>query len=84
MKNIEFVFQENPEAGKLYEITEGVYWFPMPLPMMGPDYVNCYILDDGQEIALVDTGANIGDCKKIWGHKRRSKKRCQSWNKKSS
>ena len=66
MKNIEFVFQESPEAGKPYEITEGVYWFPMPLPMMGPDYVNCYILDDGQDIALVDTGANIGDCKNIW------------------
>ena len=66
MKNIEFVFQESPEAGKLYEITEGVYWFPMPLPMMGPEYVNCYILDDGQEIALVDTGANIGDSKNIW------------------
>ena len=66
MKNIEFVFQESPEAGKLYEITEGVYWFPMPLPMMGPDYVNCYILDNGQEIALVDTGANIGDCR-IYG-----------------
>ncbi len=66
MKKIEFVFQESPEVGKLYEITEGVFWFPMPLPMMGPDYVNCYIFDDGQEIALVDTGANIGDCKNIW------------------
>ena len=38
----------------------------MPLPMMGPEYVNCYILYDGQAIALVDTGANIGDCKNIW------------------
>ena len=66
MKKIEFFFQESPEAGKIYEITEGVFWFPMPLPMMGPEYVNCYILDDGQEIALVDTGANIGDCKNIW------------------
>ena len=28
--------------------------------------MNCYILDDGQEIALVDTGANIGDSKNIW------------------
>ena len=37
MKKIEFVFQESPEAGELYRITEGVYWFPMPLPMMGPD-----------------------------------------------
>ena len=66
MKKIDFVFQESPEAGELYRITEGVYWFPMPLPMMGPDYVNCYILDDGQEIALIDTGANIGDSKHIW------------------
>ena len=24
MKNIEFVFQESPEAGKLYEITERI------------------------------------------------------------
>ena len=66
MKKIEFVFQENPETGKLYQITEGVFWFPMPLPMMGPAYVNCYILEDGQDIALVDTGANMGDCKEIW------------------
>jgi len=66
MKKIEFLFQENPETGKLYQITEGVFWFPMPLPMMGPDYVNCYILEDGQDIALVDTGANLGDCKEIW------------------
>ncbi len=66
MKKIEFVFQENLETGKLYQITEGVFWFPMPLPMMGPDYVNCYILEDGQDIALVDTGANMGDCKEIW------------------
>ena len=66
MKKIEFVFQETPEAGEIYEIKEGVFWFPMPLPMMGPDYVNCYILEDGQEIALLDTGANIGDSKSIW------------------
>ena len=66
MKKIEFVSQENPETGKLYQITEGVFWFPMPLPMMGPDYVNCYILEDGQDIALVDTGVNMGDCKEIW------------------
>ena len=66
MKKIEFVFHETPEAGIIYEIKEGVFWFPMPLPMMGPDYVNCYILEDGQEIALIDTGANIGDSKKIW------------------
>ena len=31
MKKIEFVFQENPEVGKVYEIIEGVFWFPMPL-----------------------------------------------------
>ena len=66
MKKIEFVYEESPVAGKLYEITEGVFWFPMPLPMMGPDYVNCYILDDGQDIVLVDTGASIGDCKEVW------------------
>ena len=31
--------------------------------MMGPDYVNCYILEDGQDIALIDTVANMGGCK---------------------
>ena len=66
MKKIEFVFQEAPEIGKVHEITPGVFWFPMPLPMMGPEYVNCYILDDGNDIVLVDTGANFGDCKYLW------------------
>jgi glyoxylase-like metal-dependent hydrolase (beta-lactamase superfamily II) len=66
MKKIEFVFQEAPEIGKVHEIKPGVFWFPMPLPMMGPEYVNCYILDDGNDIVLVDTGANFGDCKYLW------------------
>ena len=39
MKKIEFVFQETLKQ-EIYEIKEGVFWFPMPWPMMGPDYVN--------------------------------------------
>jgi glyoxylase-like metal-dependent hydrolase (beta-lactamase superfamily II) len=54
-----------PEAGQLHEIADGVHWFRMPLPM-SLDHINLYVLDDGDDIAIVDTGINSDVCRKQW------------------
>ncbi len=66
MKNLELLFSDKPAAGKLAEIREGIFWFPIELPMMGPDFVNCYILEDEDGIVIFDTGVNLGDTKELW------------------
>jgi len=66
MKKIEFLFSEKPAVGELVEIKPGVFWFPIELPMMGPDFVNCYIFEDYDEIVIFDTGVNLGNTKEVW------------------
>ncbi len=66
MKKIDFLFPNKPAYGDLVEIRPGIFWFPVELPMMGPDFVNCYILEDGEEIVIFDTGVNLGNTKDIW------------------
>jgi glyoxylase-like metal-dependent hydrolase (beta-lactamase superfamily II) len=66
MKKIELLFDEKPKFGDICEIKPGIYWFPVDLPMMGPDYVNCYILQDYEDVVIFDSGANLGDTKAIW------------------
>ena len=66
MKKIDFLFPNKPPYGELVEIRPGIFWFPIELPMMGPDFVNCYILEDGNEIVIFDTGVNLGDTKNYW------------------
>ena len=50
MKKIDFLFPNKPSYGDLLELRPGIFWFPVELPMMGPEFVNCYILEDGEEI----------------------------------
>ncbi len=62
---IRFPFPEPPEPGTATEVAEGVLWMRIPLPW-ALDHVNVYALDDGDGWTLVDTGANIGRCRKTW------------------
>ncbi|HVN87473.1 MAG TPA: MBL fold metallo-hydrolase [Candidatus Binatia bacterium] len=45
---------------KIREVAAGVYLIHLPLPMR-PTIVNVYLVRDGDEWALVDTGVNSGD-----------------------
>lgn len=46
--------------GKVREVVPGVFLVHLPLPMK-PSIVNVFLLDGGDEWALVDTGMNSGD-----------------------
>jgi glyoxylase-like metal-dependent hydrolase (beta-lactamase superfamily II) len=54
-----------PNPGELHELRPGVYWLRMPLPM-SLNHINLYILDDGDGIAIVDTGLATDDTKTHW------------------
>jgi glyoxylase-like metal-dependent hydrolase (beta-lactamase superfamily II) len=54
-----------PNPGELHEMQPGVYWLRMPLPM-SLDHINLYILDDGDGIALIDTGLATDETKTHW------------------
>lgn len=46
---------EAPAPGQVIEVSEGILWARLPLPM-ALDHVNVYALDDGDGWTLVDTG----------------------------
>lgn len=54
-----------PEAGELIEVADGVGWarFPVPGPLK---HVNVLILDDGEGVALIDTGLATDCCREGW------------------
>lgn len=53
------------EPGTLFQVSDGVFWLRMPLPI-SLDHINLWVLDDGDGWAIVDTGLNTGGGKKVW------------------
>lgn len=62
---LEFPWSEPPESGKAIEVASGVHWIRMPLPF-ALDHINLWLLDDGEGLALVDSGFNSTVTKEIW------------------
>jgi glyoxylase-like metal-dependent hydrolase (beta-lactamase superfamily II) len=54
-----------PSADELTEVAPGVRWLRMSLPF-SLDHINLYVLDDGDGVALVDTGLNSEECRSQW------------------
>ena len=63
---LEFFTDTPPEAGTVTEITDGVFWLRMTLPMAGLDHINLYFLRDGDEYVVVDTGLGWKEAMDIW------------------
>jgi glyoxylase-like metal-dependent hydrolase (beta-lactamase superfamily II) len=58
-------FAEPPAEGAAVEVTDGVLWMRLPLPMR-LDHVNVYALDDGDGWTIVDTGFDSRRGRAIW------------------
>ncbi len=59
--------QENkPEDGEIIDIAPGVRWLRMPLPMVGLDHINLWIIEDGDGWTVVDTGVHNPITIEIW------------------
>jgi glyoxylase-like metal-dependent hydrolase (beta-lactamase superfamily II) len=54
-----------PEPGELIEIAPGVGWARLPVPG-SLKHVNIWALDDGDGLALVDTGLDIPPSREAW------------------
>lgn len=54
-----------PGAGEIMPVAPGIGW--VRLAMWGPlKHVNCWLLDDGAGVVLVDTGFNRDDSRAAW------------------
>lgn len=50
---------------QLIEVSQGVFWLRMPMPM-ALDHINVYLLQDDDGWYLVDTGLNTSHVRAIW------------------
>ena len=55
-------FQTAPAPGQTTEVATGIRWARLPLPYR-LDHVNIYLIDDGDGVALVDTGIDTAACR---------------------
>jgi glyoxylase-like metal-dependent hydrolase (beta-lactamase superfamily II) len=54
-----------PDEGALAEVAEGVGWSRLPVPgSLG--HINVWLLDDGAELVVADTGLAIGAARAAW------------------
>ncbi len=60
-----FPFPDAPKEGEAVELTPGVLWIRLPLPM-ALDHVNIYAFDDPDGWTIIDTGFDSKKTRAIW------------------
>ena len=65
MTSPRYAFDSVPAPGSTREITTGLQWLRMPLPM-ALNHINLWLLDDGDGWIIVDTGMFTDDAKDVW------------------
>lgn len=60
-----FPWKTPPDHGVPLRVAPGIEWLRLPLPM-ALDHVNCFILDDGDSVTVVDTGFGSNLTRKLW------------------
>lgn len=62
---IRYFFENVFEIGEVIEVVDGVLWFCLLL-LMVLDYVNIYVLDDGDGWIIIDIGFDMCKICGIW------------------
>ncbi|MEX0708209.1 MAG: MBL fold metallo-hydrolase [Woeseia sp.] len=62
---IQYEFPDTPASGTTMPVAPGVHWLRMPLPF-ALAHINLWLLEDGEEFCIVDTGVHVDDAKVIW------------------
>lgn len=60
-----YPFPELPAAGTAIRIAPGVHWIRMPLPF-ALDHINLWLLEDGDDVVIVDTGYAAEATREAW------------------
>ena len=63
--SIEYEFDFRPQAGEIKELLPGIRWLHLPLPFV-LNHINTWVLDDGDQRVLVDTGFFTGLTRDTW------------------
>jgi glyoxylase-like metal-dependent hydrolase (beta-lactamase superfamily II) len=62
---MQYLADKQPQPGQLVEIANGVMWLTMPLPFE-LDHINLYLIKDGDNWVIVDTGIGTSTTKALW------------------
>ena len=62
---VRYEFDERPDTGDTMQVAPGVYWLRMPLPFV-LGHINLWLLEDGDEWTIVDTGVNVTESERVW------------------
>lgn len=54
-----------PEPGEVIQLAPGLRWARLPVPG-SLKHVNIWLLDDGEGVAIIDTGLDIPPCREAW------------------
>jgi glyoxylase-like metal-dependent hydrolase (beta-lactamase superfamily II) len=65
-KEISYPLGNRPDDGEILKVKEGIYWVRMPIPFVGLDYINLYLLEEAEGWTLVDTGFNSSKIRALW------------------
>jgi glyoxylase-like metal-dependent hydrolase (beta-lactamase superfamily II) len=57
--------RRGPDQGELIALADGVGWARLPIPG-SLRHINVWVLEDGDGVALVDTGLDIPPCREAW------------------
>lgn len=64
-KGLHFPFDTPPAYGEVLEIADGILWVRVPLPYR-LDHVNAYLIKDGANWTIIDTGINTREAIAVW------------------
>jgi len=65
MSPLFYPYPEVPAPGATLEVAPGVRWLSMPLPFQ-LDHINLWLVDDGAEVSVVDTGIGNAQTRALW------------------
>jgi glyoxylase-like metal-dependent hydrolase (beta-lactamase superfamily II) len=61
-----YIVDKAVAPGLTQEVAPGVHWLRMPLPFPALDHINLWLLDEGDDFVIVDTGMGDDQTKDIW------------------
>lgn len=65
--SLEYPFSTAPKFGEAMEVRPGLHWIRMPVPVVGLQHINLWLIDDGPEgWTLVDTGVGDEETRRLW------------------
>ena len=63
--SLSFPFPDKPAPGHAIEVAPGVHWVRFTLPF-SLDHINCWLIEDGEGWAVVDTGLRGHETEEQW------------------